>query len=99
MMEQVLNILTWFMLSAGSALCVIGGIGMIRFPDFYSRTHAAGVTDSGGAGFIILGLMLQAGVSMVTVKLLTVLVFLWLTSPAATHALGKAAFAGGVRAE
>ncbi len=88
---------SWICLVAGSLLCVVGGIGMLRMPDFYTRGHSAGLTDTGGAGLILLGLMFQAGLTLVTVKLGMVLFFLYVTSPTATHALAKAAYAGGVR--
>ena len=71
---------------------VIGGIGMLRLPDFYTRIHAAGITDTMGAWLMLVGLMFQAGWTLVTVKLLMLLFFLVATSPLATHALAKAAF-------
>jgi multicomponent Na+:H+ antiporter subunit G len=83
----------------GTFFCLVGGIGVLRLPDVYCRMHAAGVTDTLGAGLVLVGLAIQAGFSLVTFKLLTVLVFWWLTSPAATHALGKAAYARGIRAK
>ena len=87
----IVDILSWFLLIAGALFCVIGGIGVLRFPDFYSRLHGAGVTDTLGAGLILTGLMFQSGLSMVTVKLVMILAFLWLTSPTATHSVAKAA--------
>jgi multicomponent Na+:H+ antiporter subunit G len=81
----------------GTLFCLIGGIGLLRLPDVYCRMHAGGITDTLGAGLVLFGLMLESGLSLVTFKLLTVLVFLWVTSPAAAHALGKAAYARGVR--
>jgi multicomponent Na+:H+ antiporter subunit G len=99
MSMMIIDIASWMFLCIGSAFCLIGGIGLLRMPNFYTRCHAAGVTDSGGAGFMLVGLMLQAGFGLVFFKLLTVLLFLWLTSPAATHALAKAAYARGHKAE
>jgi multicomponent Na+:H+ antiporter subunit G len=90
---------SWLLLVSGSLFCMIGGIGMLRMPDFYSRGHAASVTDTMGAGLILFGLMLQGGMSLVTVKLAMVLFFLYVTSPTATHALVKAAYKSGLRAE
>lgn len=92
-----LDALSWFCLLGGSAFCLIGGIGMLRMPDFYTRGHAAGVTDTLGAGLILVGLTFQAGIGLVSVKLLMVLFFLYVTSPTATHALFKSAYAGGMR--
>jgi len=72
-------------------------VGVIRFPDFYTRVHAAGVTDTLSAGMILGGLMLQSGFTLVTLKLLFILLFLWHTSPAASHALARAAIHAGWR--
>ncbi|REJ73138.1 MAG: monovalent cation/H(+) antiporter subunit G [Acidobacteria bacterium] len=95
-MDLVLDVASWVLLVAGGSFCVIGGIGVVRFPDFYTRVHAAGVTDTLGAGAMLAGLALQAGFGNVAVKLLLVALFLFATSPIATHALVKAAYARGV---
>ena len=76
-----LDILSWACLLGGSVFAMIGGIGILRFPDFYTRLHAAGITDTLGAGLILIGLMFQGGLSLVTVKLVMILFFLLLTSP------------------
>jgi len=91
------NLASWFCLVIGSAFCLIGGVGILRMPDFYTRGHAAGVTDTLGAGLILLGLMFQAGIGLVSVKLAMVLFFIFVTSPTSTHALFKSAYAGGLR--
>lgn len=80
----------------GSIFAVIGGIGIIRLPDFFSRIHGAGITDTLGAGLILVGLMVQAGPTLTTVKLVMILGFLWFTSPTATHALAKSALLSGL---
>ena len=59
-MLMLLDITSWFALGAGALFCIVGGIGLLRFPEFYSRTHAASITDTLGAGLILVGLMLQA---------------------------------------
>ena len=69
----------------------------MRFPDFFTRQHAAGITDTGGAGFLLAGLMLQGGLTIVTVKLVLILVFIFFTSPTATHALAQAALSSGIK--
>lgn len=97
-MELLLDAASWFFLMTGAAICVIGGIGMVRMPDLYTRCHAASLTDTLGAGLILLGLGLQAGLTLVAVKLLFVYVFLYITSPTAAHALVKAAYASGLEA-
>ena len=88
----LLDIGSWLLLMGGCFFCIVGGIGMLRLPDFYTRTHAAGMTDTLGAPLILLGLTLQATDWMVVVKLLLVQLFLFLTSPTAGHALVRAAF-------
>lgn len=96
-MEQILEILSWFFVLSGSAFVVIGTLGVLRFPDVYARMHAAGITDTGGAGFLLVGMIIQAGIGLISVKLFLILVFLLLTSPVATHAVARAAESGGVR--
>lgn len=90
------DILSWILLAAGSLFAVVGGIGVLRLPDFYTRLHGASITDTAGAGLIMLGLMFQAGFSLVTVKLVLILAFLFFTGPTATHALARAALSSGV---
>jgi multicomponent Na+:H+ antiporter subunit G len=92
-----IDVVSWICLVAGTAFCIIGAAGLIRMPDFYTRMHAASVTDTVGAGLILIGLMLQAGFTLVTAKLLIIAMLILLTSPAASHALARAAFVRGVR--
>lgn len=94
---SAVDIFSWMLLVAGGAFCVVGTFGLVRMPDFYTRMHAASVTDTLGMGLILLGLMLQAGFSLVMVKLLMIGLLILFTSPAATHALAKAAFAQGLQ--
>ena len=88
---MIVDVASWICLLAGSAFAVTGGIGMLRLPDFYSRMHAAGITDTMGAGLILVGLMFQAGLTLLTVKLAMVLFFLLITSPTSGHALARSA--------
>lgn len=92
----VLDVLTWIFLIAGSFFSIVGGVGIIRLPEFFSRLHGGGVTDTLGAGLIVTGLMFQGGLSLVTVKLLMILFFLLVTSPTSCHALAKSALAQGL---
>ena len=75
---------------------VIGGIGVLRLPDVYTRMHAASITDTIGAGALLLGLTIQAGVTLVAVKLILMLVFLFFTSPTSSFSLAHAALSSGV---
>ena len=96
-MNVLLDILSWICLVAGGVFCVIGTLGLVRMPDFYTRMHAASVTETLGAGLMLLGMMLQAGFSLIAVKLLMIGLLLLFTSPTATHALAKAAMARGLK--
>lgn len=91
------DIASWALIVAGSVFLVIGGIGLNRMPDFYSRLHPAGLTDTMGAGLLLLGLCLQAGLTLVTLKLLLIAVFLFFTSPVSSHVTARAALAAGLR--
>ncbi len=83
-------------LVAGGLFCIVGAVGLLRMPDFYTRVHAASVVETLGAGFILLGLILQAGFTLVAVKLLFVALLIFFASPAATHALTRAAMTHGL---
>ena len=92
----VADILSWGLIILGSVSILIGGIGVLRFPDVYTRMHAAGITDTMGAGTILLGLAIQAGFTLIAVKLILMLVFLFFTSPTSSFALAHAALSSGV---
>ncbi len=96
MMEILRDIASWALLVSGGAFCMIGGLGLLRLPDVYARMHAAGITDTLGAGLVLAGLMVQGGFSLVTVKLFLILVFLLYTSPTSTYALANAAYRRGL---
>ncbi|HED40725.1 MAG TPA: sodium:proton antiporter [Chromatiales bacterium] len=94
---MIIDLLSWILLLAGGLLGVIGGVGIHRFPDFYTRLHAAGTTDTLCAILILLGLGLQAGFTLDAFKLFLIFTFLFFTSPTASHALASAAMHGGVK--
>lgn len=95
--EMVILGLSWVSIVAGSAFLIIGAVGIIRFPDFWSRLHAAAIIDSAGTGLLLFGMALQAGFSFVTVKLLIIGIFLLITGPTSTHAVANAAYVSGSR--
>jgi multicomponent Na+:H+ antiporter subunit G len=95
-MSVVLDIVSAAMLLGGAFFVVVGGIGIVRLPDFYTRLHGAAVTDTLGAGLILLGLTLQAGFTLAAVKLLMIFGFMLVTSPTSCHALAQAARANGL---
>jgi multicomponent Na+:H+ antiporter subunit G len=92
MITFVVDVLSWAALVCGGIFLVIGSIGLVRFPDFWSRLHATSIVDTAGTGLILLGLMLQAGWTLVTVKILLIALFLLITGPTASHAVANAAF-------
>lgn len=96
-MNLVINLVSWASLLVGGAFCVVGAVGMLRMPDFYTRVHAASLVDTLGAGFILFGLLLQAGFTLVAVKLLFIGALLLFTSPTGTHALARAAYERGLK--
>lgn len=96
-MILLLDIVSWVLLSAGGVFVLVGGIGALRMPNLYTRMHAASVTDTMGAVLVIAGVMVQAGFSLVTIKLAAILLFLVLTSPTASYALASAALMAGIK--
>lgn len=99
MIDLVLDIISWILLSAGGVFVLIGGIGALRMPNLYTRMHAASVTDSMGAALVLLGVMVQAGLSLAAIKLGAILLFLLITSPTSSYALASAALLAGVKPE
>ena len=96
-MSALLDILSWALLLSGSAFVLVGGIGIMRLPVLYTRMHAASLTDTLGTLLILGGIMLQAGLTLATIKLAAILLFLLLTSPTASNALASAAILSGVQ--
>jgi multicomponent Na+:H+ antiporter subunit G len=92
------NWLDWIcalMATGGGFFILVGGIGALRMPDLYTRMHASSLTDTLGSMLILGALMLQGDISLTTVKLAAILVFLLFTSPVASYALGNAALLSG----
>lgn len=96
-MSLLVDGLSWLFLVAGSFWIVLGGVGLLRFPDFYTRLHPAGLTDTMGAVLLLIGLMLQAGWTLVLVKLAMIALLLVITSPTSGHATARAAMATGLK--
>ena len=97
MPESAFEIVSAVLMLTGALFAVIGGIGVVRLPDFFCRIHGAGITDTLGAGLILAGLMFLSPDGIVLAKLISILVFLWITSPTSTHALANAALETGLR--
>lgn len=91
------EVLSWILILSGAFFVLVGAIGTVRFPDFWARLHAASVSDSAGMILLFLGMALQAGFSLVAVKLAIIGAFMFLTGPTATHATANAALVSGLR--
>ena len=96
-LDLIRDVVSWLFILSGGAFVVIGAVGLNRMPDVFTRMHATSVSDTFGAGLVLVGLMVQAGFSLVTLKLLFILLFLWFTAPIATHALARAALLAGYK--
>ena len=94
--QLLISVLSGCFILLGVLALLIGALGLLRLPDVYCRIHAVGMIDTAGASFIILGLAIHEGVSLVTVKLLFIGIFLFFTSPIATHAVAQVAHKSGV---
>ena len=91
-MEYLSEIFSWIFILLGSFLILVGSIGLIRLPDFWSRLHSASVTDTGGVLFLLIGMMIQAGSIWIFLKLVAIGIFLFVSSPTASHAIANAAY-------
>ena len=93
-MGAVLDAGSWLFIVLGLFFMIVGTIGILRMPDTLTRLHPAGMTDTMGAGFLLLGMCLQTSDWMVLVRLVVVYLFLLFTSPIASHALARASILG-----
>ena len=93
----ILDLVSAAFLITGAVFVLAGAVGVIRLPDFYTRLHAAGVTDTLGAELIVIGLIVQFGFTQASAKLALIGLFLFLTSPTATHAIANAAYRSGLK--
>jgi len=97
MMSLILDAVSWILLSVGGVFVLVGGIGALRMPNLYTRMHAASVTDTMGAVLVLAGVMVQAGLTLATIKLVAILLFLLITSPTSSYALANAAMLAGIK--
>lgn len=95
-MESLMPILASIFIGLGVISVLIGALGLIRLPDVYSRIHAAGIIDTAGVAFFILGMICLSGWSLVTVKLILIGIFLFFTSPISGHAIARVAHLKGI---
>ena len=96
-MDVFLNFLCWILIISGSFFVMVGAFGTYRFPDFWSRLHAASITDSAGVILLLIGMGVYSGLTLITFKLLVIGLFLFITGPTSTHAVANAALVSGLR--
>ena len=92
-----IEILSSILVILGSLSIIVGLLGVYRMPDFFTRLHAASVIDNLGTILILFGLILYAGLNIVSIKLLLILIFILITTPTAAHALAKSALHGKLK--
>jgi multicomponent Na+:H+ antiporter subunit G len=91
------EVVSLVLVSAGAFFLLVGSVGILRLPDFFSRAHATGKSDTLGVMLALLGLAVHAGLGINGAKLIVAIVFVGLTSPVGTHALTRAAYQSGLR--
>jgi multicomponent Na+:H+ antiporter subunit G len=91
-----MNIVGLIFIFGGLFFLTISSIGILRLPDFYSRTHAVGKSETLGAILFLLGLALYNGVEVISLKLIMILIFIGFANPTATHIIARAAFFSGL---
>jgi multicomponent Na+:H+ antiporter subunit G len=94
---SAIEIIATVLLALGSLVMFAAAIGVLRFPDFYTRLHAAGKGDTLGQGLILLGLAVSAGTGWVSFKLLLIILFIFIFNPTSTHALARGAWVFGLK--
>ena len=97
MIELLRDVVGGLFVLAGGFFVLTGAIGILRMPELFTRIHAASLIDTTGVGLILIGLMVYGGFSLVTVKLVFLLLFLLFMGPVATHALAAAALQSGAK--
>jgi multicomponent Na+:H+ antiporter subunit G len=96
-MELLRDIVAWVLVLGGCFFTIVGAFGLVRLPDVYTRVHSAGLVDTVGAGLLLLGLTLYGGFTIVTIKLLLILGFIFFTSPTSSNALANAVYSAGIK--
>lgn len=98
-MESLIFVISWGLILFGCFFYVVGAIGLIRMPDFFTRMHGVSLSDTAGVICFIVAMMLQAGWGLISAKLFFTLVILLYSGPVVSHALARAAFFAGLRPE
>lgn len=88
-MSLAVDIASWALVLAGSFFTMVGALGLVRMPDVFTRMHAVSLIDTLGIGCLIAGMILQAGFTLVSVKLVLLATAVFFTWPVVTHALAQ----------
>jgi multicomponent Na+:H+ antiporter subunit G len=94
---EVREVVSVFLMGVGCFFILVASVGLLRLPDFFTRIHPAGKADTLGQALVLMGLIVHNGVDFVSVKLLLIITFIFISNPTATHLLAKAAFVAGVK--
>jgi len=97
MLTALHALLAGFLVIAGAAFFFVGTMGLLRFPDFYTRVHAVTKCDALGAGLVLLGLAIWSGPDGEGVRIVALIALILVSSPTAGHALTRAAFRAGLK--
>ena len=96
-MDTLITLISAVFIFTGAFFIFVAAVGIVRFPDFYARIHPAGKCDTTGQALVLFGLIIFEGCSLVSLKLLIIVLFIFMVNPAATHALANAAYTVGVK--
>ena len=94
---DITSVIAGLFIFTGVFFIFVAAIGVVRFPDFYSRIHPAGKCDTMGQAMVFIGLIIFEGFTLVSVKMLIIIVFIFFVNPTATHALANSALIMGLK--
>ncbi len=94
---MMIEIIVGCILIVGALFALLAAIGMVRFPDLYTRMHAASKAGTLGSGLMLLALALYSSEFSVVSRALAGIVFFLLTTPVAAHLLARAAYVTGTK--
>jgi multicomponent Na+:H+ antiporter subunit G len=96
-MIDLRDALTILFVTAGVFFMLIGSIGVIRLPDFFTRSHATSKSDTLGIMLILSGFAFYEGLTTTGLKLIVIIIFIALSNPVGSHALARAAYFYGIK--
>ncbi|MFP4391428.1 MAG: monovalent cation/H(+) antiporter subunit G [Desulfohalobiaceae bacterium] len=96
-MSLIQEIVSIMLMAGGVFFMLVGSLGLIRLPDFFTRVHAAGKVDTLGVLMFVMGMIIYSGFSQDSAKLFLIFIFVAMTSPVASHALARRAMLFGYK--